>query len=97
MRKRNHHITQSGFVGVKIFADAAKEVGPELTRDKLMKVLESRRWDMGPGLGQSVLWSPGNHDTMRCEYMFKYNSTDVGSNKVYVPAPEQFEICDDVD
>jgi len=95
MKKMHHHQTQSGYVGVKITADAAKAVGPDLTRDNIMKVLESRRWDFGPGLGQSVLWGPGNHDTMRCEYMMKFNSSDTGSYKVFVPEPRKSYVCDD--
>ncbi len=97
MRERHHHITQSGFIGVQVFADAAEAVGPNLTRDELMSVLESREWDAGPGLGQSFLWSPGNHDNIRCEYMFKYNSSETGSYQVYVPDPQQYEVCDEVD
>ncbi len=95
MKKMHHHQTQSGYVGVKITADAAKAVGPDLTRDNIMKVLESRRWDFGPGLGQSVLWGPGNHDTMRCEYMMKFNSSDTGSYKVFIPEPRKSYVCDD--
>jgi ABC-type branched-subunit amino acid transport system substrate-binding protein len=95
MKKLHHHQTQSGYVGVKITADAAKAVGPNLTRDNIMKVLESRRWDFGPGLGQSVLWGPGNHDTMRCEYMMKFNSSDTGSYKVFIPEPRKSYVCDD--
>ena len=63
MKKMHHHQTQSGYVGVKIAADAAKAAGPNLTRDWIMRALRIRRWDFGPGLGQSVLWAPGNHDT----------------------------------
>jgi Periplasmic binding protein len=95
MKKLHHHQTQSGYVGVKITADAAKAVGPHLTRDSIMKVLESRRWDFGPGLGQTVLWGPGNHDTMRCEYMMKFNSSDTGSYKVFIPEPRKSYVCDD--
>ncbi len=95
MKKMHHHQTQSGYVGVKVTADAAKAVGPDLTRDNIMKVLESRRWDFGPGLGQSVLWGPGNHDTMRCEYMMKFNSSDTGSYKVFIPEPRKSYVCDD--
>jgi ABC-type branched-subunit amino acid transport system substrate-binding protein len=95
MKKLHHHQTQSGYVGVKITADAAKAVGPQLTRDAITKVLESRRWDFGPGLGQSVLWGPGNHDTMRCEYMMKFNSSDTGSYKVFIPEPRKNYVCDD--
>ena len=46
-------------------------------------------------MGQSVLWGPGNHDTMRCEYMMQYNSTETGSYKVFVPEPRKPYICDD--
>jgi ABC-type branched-subunit amino acid transport system substrate-binding protein len=95
MKKLHHHQTQSGYVGVKITADAAKATGPKLTRDGIVKTLESRRWDFGPGLGQSVLWGPGNHDTMRCEFMMQYNSSDTGSYKVFVPEARKPYVCDD--
>jgi hypothetical protein len=72
-----------------------KANGPKLTRDSIIKTLESRRWDFGPGMGQSVLWGPGNHDTMRCEYMMQYNSSDTGSYKVFIPEPRKPYVCDD--
>ena len=97
MKARNHHNTQTGFIAVRIFTEAAKEVGPNLTRDALMKVLASHRWDAGPGLGQSFTWNLGNHDTMRCEYMFKYATSDSSSYKVFVPDPQKYRVCDDVD
>jgi len=95
MKKLHHHQTQEGYIGVKIAADAMKVNGPKLTRDSIIKTLESRKWDFGPGMGQSVLWAPGNHDTMRCEYMMQYNSSDTGSYKVFVPEPRKPYICDD--
>ncbi|HEY3239233.1 MAG TPA: ABC transporter substrate-binding protein, partial [Acidimicrobiia bacterium] len=97
MKARNHHNTQTGFIAVKIFAEAAREVGPNLTRDGLVKVLQSRRFDAGPGLGQSFLWNAGDHDTMRCEYMFKYNTSDSSSYKVFVPDPQKYKVCDTFD
>ena len=95
MKKLHHHQTQEGYIGVKIAAEAMKVNGPNLTRDSIIKTLESRRWDFGPGMGQSVLWAPGNHDTMRCEYMMQYNSSDTGSYKVFIPEPRKSYICDD--
>jgi ABC-type branched-subunit amino acid transport system substrate-binding protein len=95
MKKLHHHQTQEGYIGVKIAAEAMKVNGPKLTRDSIIKTLESRRWDFGPGMGQSVLWGPGNHDTMRCEYMMQYNSSDTGSYKVFVPEPRKPYVCDD--
>jgi ABC-type branched-subunit amino acid transport system substrate-binding protein len=97
MKARNHHNTQTGFIAVKIFTEAAKEVGPNLTRDAIMKALASHRWDAGPGLGASFTWNPGNHDTMRCEYMFKYASSDSSSYKAFVPDPTKYRVCDDID
>ena len=38
-RGTNHHIVQAGYVAVNIFSQAAKEVGPNLTRERLMDVL----------------------------------------------------------
>ena len=38
-RGTNHHIVQAGYVAMNIFAQAAKEVGPNLTRERLMAVL----------------------------------------------------------
>ena len=95
MKKLHHHQTQEGYIGVRIAADAMKANGPNLTRDSIIKTLESRRWDFGPGMGQSVLWAPGNHDTMRCEYMMQYNSSDTGSYKVFIPEPRKPNVCDD--
>jgi ABC-type branched-subunit amino acid transport system substrate-binding protein len=95
MKKLHHHQTQEGYIGVKIAAESMKANGPNLTRDSIIKTLESRRWDFGPGMGQSVLWGPGNHDTMRCEYMMQYNSSDTGSYKVFVPEPRKPYVCDD--
>lgn len=95
MKKLHHHQTQEGYIGVKIAAESMKANGPKLTRDSIIKTLESRKWDFGPGMGQSVLWGPGNHDTMRCEYMMQYNSSDTGSYKVFVPEPRKPYICDD--
>jgi len=104
-----HHITQSGYAGARIFIDAAKKVGPNLTRQALMDSFESQPWDAGPGLGQTFTWGPSNdartngteataHDTARCEYQFKYNQPKASQQlNVWVPAPEGYNICDNFD
>lgn len=104
-----HHITQSGYAGARIFIEAAKKVGPNLTRQALMDAWESQPWDAGPGLGITFTWGPSNdarangtaataHDTLRCEYMFKYNQPKASEAlNVWIPAPEQYEICDSFD
>jgi ABC-type branched-subunit amino acid transport system substrate-binding protein len=93
----HHHNTQTAYIALRLLKQAAEEVGPNLTRDGLMKQFESHPWDAGPDLGQSFLWKPNVHDTLRCEYMFKYSSTDEGSFKVWQPVPaDQFRTCGDL-
>src|SRR5581483_10699605 len=66
--------------------------------------------DGGPGMGVTFTWrptakaarngqggDPAGHDTERCEYQFKYNKSQAGDYKVWVPAPERYEICDTLD
>jgi ABC-type branched-subunit amino acid transport system substrate-binding protein len=56
---RNHHILQAGYVGTNIFAQAAKEVGANLTRDRLVAELGSGRiWKSDASLDQRFSWSP---------------------------------------
>jgi ABC-type branched-subunit amino acid transport system substrate-binding protein len=107
MKTKIHHITQTAYAGSRVFISTAKEVGPNLTRERMMDMWESRPWDGGPGMGVTFTWKPeakaarngqgGNpaaHDTMRCEYQFKYNKSQAGDYKVWVPAPERYDICD---
>ena len=47
----HHHNTQTAYIALRLFKEAAQEVGPNLTRDALLKVFESREWDAGPGYG----------------------------------------------
>ena len=107
MKTKIHHITQTAYAGSRVFISAAKEVGPNLTRERMMDMWESRPWDGGPGMGVVFTWkadakgardgkggNPEAHDTQRCEYQFKYNKSQAGDYKVWVPAPEGYEICD---
>ena len=110
MKTKIHHITQTAYAGSRVWISTAKEVGPNLTREKMMDMWESRPWDGGPGMGVTFTWrptakaartgqggDPAGHDTERCEYQFKYNKSQAGDYKVWIPAPERYEICDTVD
>lgn len=104
-----HHITQSGYAGARIFIETAKKVGPNLTREAMIDAWESQPWEAGPGLGVTFTWGASDdarangteavaHDNLRCEYQFKYNASKASDDlNVWVPAPEQYEICDDLD
>ena len=105
-----HHITQSGYAGARIFIETAKSVGPDITRENMMAAWEAQPWDAGPGLGITFAWGDASaeraageqttdaHDTLRCEYQFKYNQSAASTDfAVWIPAPEGYEICDDFD
>lgn len=110
MKTKIHHITQTAYAGSRVWISTAKEVGPNLTRERMMDMWESRPWDGGPGMGVTFTWKPAAkgarngtggdaaaHDTERCEYEFKYNKSQAGDYKVWIPAPEKYDICDTVD
>lgn len=76
MREKSHHNSQGAWSVGQIFVKCAKEVGPNLTREYIMKCLESRPWDAGRGFDQTLYWRPGSHDTLRKYFVFHIATTD---------------------
>jgi ABC-type branched-subunit amino acid transport system substrate-binding protein len=104
----SHHVLQGQWFGAQVGVEAMKQVGPNLTRAGLRKVLESRVWETSPGLAQKFMWEPSqrNHKGTgaRDEYMYKYVSAETkakndgtGDAPGFVPSPEQFQITDSFD
>jgi hypothetical protein len=105
-RGTNHHIVQAGYTAVNIFAQAAKAVGPNLTRDKLMAELGNGTvWQADSSLDQRFSyvqsersgnsWSP-DYGQGR-EFIYKYTSTNTvsnpdGSPNGFTPDSNQFVI-----
>ncbi len=88
-RGLNHHITQAGYAAMNMFAQAAKQVGPNFTRERLMAVLGNGQvWQADASLGQSFSyvaserqgnnWSRNN--VQGHEFMYKYTGTNTVSN-----------------
>jgi len=75
-----HHITQSGWVCVKILAKAAAQLGPDLTRDGFKQKLESNAWDSG--LGVTLYWPAKGHNenpySFNREFIYKWVSASDG-------------------
>jgi ABC-type branched-subunit amino acid transport system substrate-binding protein len=102
----NHHIVQAGYVGINIFAMAAKEVGPNLTRQRLMAQLGNGTvWKSDASLDQRFAYVPAertgdswDHDMGQGrEFMYKMESTNTtanpdGSPNGFQPDPDQFVI-----
>jgi substrate-binding family protein len=105
-RGTNHHIVQAGYVGINIFAQAAKEVGPNLTRQRLMDELGNGTvWASDASLDQRFQYVPsersGNNWNKEYgqarEFMYKYDSANTvsnpdGSPNGFTPDPTQFEM-----
>jgi hypothetical protein len=88
-RGTNHHIVQAGYVAVNMFAQAAKEIGPNLTRDKMMAQLGNGTvWKSDASMDQKFSyvqsersgdnWSQDNGQGR--EFIYKYTSTNTVSN-----------------
>jgi ABC-type branched-subunit amino acid transport system substrate-binding protein len=76
-----HHITQSGWVCTRILAKAAEQLGADLTRDGLKKVLESKAWDSG--IGSTLYWNAADHNSNQNysynrEFIYKWISAADG-------------------
>jgi ABC-type branched-subunit amino acid transport system substrate-binding protein len=75
-----HHITQSGWVCIKILAKAAETLGADLTRDGFKKALESRGWDSG--FGVTLYWPAQDHNanpySFNREFVYKWVSAPDG-------------------
>jgi hypothetical protein len=95
----NHHIVQASYVGVLIFERAAKAVGPNLTRDRLMAQLGNgdiyaadasldQRFSYNKaersGDGSNQTWN-GEQGQGR-EFMYKYTSTNTVSDPNGTPS-----------
>jgi ABC-type branched-subunit amino acid transport system substrate-binding protein len=102
----NHHVVQATYTGVHFFAEAAKAVGPNLTRERLMAQLSNGDvYRTDSSLDQKFAWTDAerygrNWDPemgQGREFMYKYTSTNTvgrpdGSPSGFVPDPDQFVI-----
>lgn len=95
----NHHIVQASYAGTLIFERAAKAVGPNLTRERLMAQLGNgdvyssdasldQRFSWGKaersGSGTEQTWNPENGQGR--EFMYKYTSTNTVSDPNGTPS-----------
>jgi ABC-type branched-subunit amino acid transport system substrate-binding protein len=102
----NHHIVQASYVGAMILEQAAREVGPNLTRARLMAALANGRvWHSDASMDQKFSYAPserfgdqwdGENGQGR-EFMYKYTSVNTvanpdGSPSGFEPDPRGFVI-----
>ncbi|HZE67692.1 MAG TPA: ABC transporter substrate-binding protein [Sporichthyaceae bacterium] len=88
-----HHIVQAAYVGVNMFAEAAREVGPNLTRDRLMAALSNGAvWKTEAGMDQKFSYTPAERggsfenqswnsdEGQGREFMYKYADANTVSH-----------------
>jgi hypothetical protein len=94
-RGTNHHIVQAGYVAVNMLAQAAKAVGPNLTKERLMTTLANGTvWHADASLDQKFQYTAAERGTSGWssengqgrEFMYKYTSTNTVSNPNGSPA-----------
>jgi hypothetical protein len=94
-RGENHHIVQAGYVGANVFAIAAKAVGPNLTRQRLMTQLGNGDvYASDASLDQRFSWRQSertgddwNHDWGQGrEFIYKYLSANTVANPDGTPS-----------
>ena len=104
LKGKMQHIQVGQWAGARMFMDALKEAGPNLTRARVMAILNSRQWDTGPGLGQKYMWEMAQRTRTgtinHTEYMYKYvgrdtYAKDTGEAPGLVPDPDKFVISID--
>jgi hypothetical protein len=104
-RGLNHHIVQSTYVGAQILAEAARAVGPNLTRERLMAQLgNGDTYRSESAMDQKFQYTPaergGNWSSENGqgrEFMYKYSTSNTaanpdGSPNGFEPDPDQFVI-----
>jgi ABC-type branched-subunit amino acid transport system substrate-binding protein len=105
-RGLNHHIVQASYTGALIFEQAAKAVGPNLTRERLMAQLGNGQvYSADASLDQRFSWTPAERYGQNWnpeygqgrEFMYKYTSTNTvsdpnGTPSGFQPDPDQFVI-----
>src|SRR5882757_6626470 len=105
-RGTNHHIVQAGYVGANVFAAAAKAIGPNLTRQRLMQQLGNGDvYAADSSLDQRFSWAQSersgdnwDHNMGQGrEFMYGYTSTNTvsnpdGSPNGFAPDDHQFVI-----
>ena len=98
-RGLNHHIVQSSYVGALVFERAAKAVGPNLTRERLMAQLGNGDvYSSDSSLDQRFSWAKAerggdssnqtwnSNQGQGREFMYKYTSTNTVSDPNGTPS-----------
>jgi branched-chain amino acid transport system substrate-binding protein len=69
--------TEGAYLGAKLFVEALKRAGPDLTREKLRATLDSMTYDAS-GLSKPLTWTSSNHFANQYMHAFRIAYTPAG-------------------
>ena len=78
--------TKAGFIGSRVFGDALKRLGLNLTRQKLKDDLD-RLTDFDTGLGPKIGFRPGQHRANKTTYLVQLKNTNGKLEWKYIAGP----------
>ncbi|MCW2606564.1 MAG: Extracellular ligand-binding receptor, partial [Frankiales bacterium] len=82
-RAQVSYLGLSGWFSAKVFVDALRKMGDDVTRPNLLKTLDSLPSDTGKGFTSKLVFQTGSHDINRCFQLGKITRGKVAPYKPY--------------
>ena len=90
-RAQISYLGVAGWFSAKVFVEAVKRMGDDISRANLIKTMDSLPSDLGAGFTSAMTFQPGAHDITRCLQLGKVTSGKVASYKPYACDNESFD------
>ena len=90
-RAQVSYLGVAGWFSAKVFVEAVKRMGDDISRANLIKTMDSLPADLGAGFTSTMHFSPGEHDITRCLQLGKVTSGKVANYKPYACDDESFD------
>lgn len=90
-RAQISYLGVAGWFSAKVFVEAVKRMGDDISRANLLKTMDSLPADLGAGFTSEMHFAPGPHDITRCLQLGKVTSGKIGTYKPYACDNESFD------
>jgi len=90
-RAQISYLGEAGWFSAKVFVEAVKRMGSDISRANLIKTMDALPAGLGAGFTSTMHFSPGAHDITRCLQLGKVTSGKVAAYKPYACDDESFD------
>jgi ABC-type branched-subunit amino acid transport system substrate-binding protein len=90
-RAQVSYLGVAGWFSAKVFVEAVKRMGDDISRANLLKTMDSLPADLGAGFTSEMHFSPGPHDITRCLQLGKVTSGKISRYKPFACDNESFD------